>query len=291
MKRFFILLFLGLIGAIIVACTHEDRLRYRVTYTFDTPSGPRSGNHVLETWRALGGGVVGSKSYGLRGEAAVIDFNVVSEKSADETALNQAISTKPSTVFAILTMGDNGQDVDGLMSLPSLVYRPEHQRDCAAAGNEIGCDIYDVGSLSDPKRTLKPEETPTLIAFTDINNPITVRVIHSLNIDRIAETFGPGFAYRGAVIEIVSSGVWPLNSIRLPFENPVTGTPLTRVVEKALPLLDSYREKLRSQRTTPSNSYTPQFHHFLRSKLWQFLTIYSALFSQWTLTIAVMIQG
>jgi hypothetical protein len=222
MKRFFTLLFLGLIGAIVVACTHEDRLRYRVTYTYDTPSGPRSGSHVLETWRAFtGGGVVGGPyGYGLRGEAAVIEL--ADDKPATSEAGDQ-------TVFALLTMGDNGQGVDGPIWLADSVYKAEFTAICAPRVRSH-CSALDYASTSFPPRELEREFTPTLITFTDTNNPIMARVVIGPRIDRVAETFGPGFAYRGAIIEIVSSGIWPLNSIRLPFANPVTGTPLTAAV-------------------------------------------------------------
>jgi hypothetical protein len=38
----------------LTACENRERsVRFRITYTFDTPSGERSGAHVLEAYNGL----------------------------------------------------------------------------------------------------------------------------------------------------------------------------------------------------------------------------------------------
>ncbi|MEQ1648013.1 MAG: hypothetical protein ABL901_16940 [Hyphomicrobiaceae bacterium] len=57
-----------------------------------------------------------------------------------------------------------------------------------------------------------------------------------LKIDVIAKTFGGGYAFKRALVEIVPSGIWPLSALDLPFNLlGLTGTPVTRGIEKRLP--------------------------------------------------------
>jgi hypothetical protein len=88
------------------------------------------------------------------------------------------------------------------------------------------------------KAELKPPLIPTLVTFIDINEPASARVVYATGtrnlapipgtgafktepavlVDRIAETFGPGYAFHSASIEMVPAS-----------------TPVTRGIEGRLP--------------------------------------------------------
>ncbi len=63
-----------------------------------------------------------------------------------------------------------------------------------------------------------------------------------LKIDDIAKTFGDGYAFKRAWVEMVPAGIWPLSALGLPFNFlGLTGTPVTRGIEKRLPWFDDRR--------------------------------------------------
>jgi hypothetical protein len=259
MKRAISFLLIVGFGALVFACTHEDRLRYRVTYAFDTSQGEKSGSHVIEIWRAMGSGAAigGGTIFRFRGEAAAIEV------------------APGKMVFAILALGPKGDFVDGPLYLPGEVYAKEVEAQCkqrrAAAQGYVACMILDADTSAFPPKELTLEQTPVLVAFTDINDPASARLVRAqtfdgpdLMIDAIAELFGPGIRFKRAVLEIVPAGIWPFSRTGLSFPQFLTGVPVTREIEERLPLLVSHREKLWWQRTAPSDPYIPQFHNFIR---------------------------
>jgi hypothetical protein len=67
---------------------------------------------------------------------------------------------------------------------------------------------------------------PVLAAFTDANDPATMRVVKP---DDLEATYGKGFRLRGITVEAVPNGFWPLD-----FGGPL-GEPVTRGIEAKLP--------------------------------------------------------
>jgi hypothetical protein len=106
---------------------------------------------------------------------------------------------------------------------------------------------------------LKPPLIPTIVSFTDINNPASATVIYATGprvicdtpdpdprnasgcmqfkevgtqtVDIFAETLGPGYALASVTLEMVPSGKWPQ------FLYGDTGTPVTRGIEAKMPAL------------------------------------------------------
>jgi hypothetical protein len=125
---------------------------------------------------------------GVRGEAAVIDLG------------------DNKTVFAILAMGPTGQGPGGPTWIADEIYKSEINAKCKK------CTIFQVESDDFPSRTMDPSQLFTMVTFTDINDPASAIVVHAKGsnnpaiaaIDTVAQTFGAGFAFKGAVIEMAS---------------------------------------------------------------------------------------
>jgi hypothetical protein len=202
------LLILGVVATTLYACS-ETKRRYRVTYAFETPRGEVKGSHVLETWRALGGGVVGRYSFGMRGEAAAIEL------------------APGKLVFAILASGPRGDDVDAPRYIASATYAEEVAKACG--GPARGCSIYDVNTAGFPPKPVPPERQFTLVTFTDLNDPASAKVLKpddgSIFTSDFVRAFGPGFRLASVTLEMVPVGVWPFNLVGL------SGTPVTRGIE------------------------------------------------------------
>jgi hypothetical protein len=243
MNRFekFVMLMLGLVLAGMTACS-ETRSSHRITYVVETPEGERQGSHVIETWRAPGGGTTGRFSSGFRGQAAFIDLG------------------QDKNLVALLTHGLTGQDVDRHRGLANEVYRDELARLCAGRDTSSGCEVLDFSRFRFPPRVLPLHLIPTLVTFRDLNNPASAQVMRPQGLG----AFGPGFALKEVRLEMVSAGIWPFNLLPIPFPQALFGTPITKGIEKRLPMLVTHRDKLRNQRTAPSDPYTAQFHQYVR---------------------------
>jgi hypothetical protein len=113
-------------------------------------------------------------------------------------------------VFAILATGAQGQGVDTPNWIADVVYQPEVKHLCKDIREPIGgCHIFDVPSDSFAAQKLASSRVFTMVTFKDINDPATAIVVHASGngptyIDALAQTFGEGYAFKSAVIEIVS---------------------------------------------------------------------------------------
>jgi hypothetical protein len=76
------------------------------------------------------------------------------------------------------------------------------------------------------KGDLPPDYIPTLVTFTDLNDPKTARVVQP---EKFEQEFGPGVRFKRAWLETVSRGIWPLNLL------DITGEPITWEIEQKLP--------------------------------------------------------
>jgi hypothetical protein len=193
----------------------EVLYRYRWTVEINTPTGVKSGSSVIET-RLLENpgwlpdvGVAGTRVFG---EAVFVDLG------------------SGKNVIAILAKGSTGQaDVDFCELVPSAL----GIRGCGGVA-AMRPALAKAGSKIWP---VPREATPTIVTFTDLNDPLTAKVVFASQygslsaIDAFAEILGQGYGLNNSTVEIVPSGLWPLNQIPLPFANPVTGTPVTKRIE------------------------------------------------------------
>jgi hypothetical protein len=213
---------MALVGWVGVAWLHAewtqvDR-RFRLAIEIDTPEGPRAGSSVIRVtrrdhgWMPLVG--ISTTPYEHRVEGEAVFVALPAGKS----------------VIALLAHGPTGQDSDRMISLWSEAYLGWNGR-----WDE---DLWSGGRKLEGVAELQIPQIPTLISFTDINDPASAKVVYAggmrrleprpgeswtrtepaVLIDEIAASFGPDYAFRRATIEMVPKG-----------------TPATRGIEKRLP--------------------------------------------------------
>jgi hypothetical protein len=215
-----VLVALYLVWSQLVQPSHEHR--FRIILDVDTPEGPRRGSSVwsvtctepLRALRDMSGGCQ------LRGEAVFLDL------------------PNGRSIVALMATGPKAQGVD-LYDIASLAFGFKHGVAngywYAQAPKWTGARPLPVGAI------------PTLVTFTDLNNPASAKVVYATGYDgkMTAESyagsgivlindfrnaFGPGYAFKGATLEMVPVGWWPFNLIG------ITGTPVTRGIEGKIPV-------------------------------------------------------
>lgn len=182
--------------------------KYRLTVEVVTPQGVVAASNVMAAHRGklsigtIGGGV------GMKGDALFLDLG------------------GGRNLIATLTHRPDGSYVDGMIYLAMNAY--------AAAGRKV--PFKEVKQLTG-KVPVSGELIPTLVTFTDLNDPATARV---LDAGQIETTFGQGYRMQGVWLETVPVGLWPFD-----FGGPL-GAPVTRGIQKKLPLLTTHQAQLRS---------------------------------------------
>jgi hypothetical protein len=211
--------------------------RFRLTVEVETSEGLKSGSSVIETTiQDVKVGFPGMVhlDYGVHGEAVFVDLG------------------QDHHVIALLAFGPTGQEQYRLNGLV---------RAALARGRQS--DWWEEASLRG-SGDLPPDYVPTLVTFTDLNDPKTAQVLYATEIyetregtnaprrnvrvaiDRFAETFGPGVRFKRAWIETVSKGIWPLSLVG------ITGEPVTRGIEQKLPWLRSHTGYLAGRQHDPT---------------------------------------
>ncbi len=154
--------------------------RYRMTLNVETPDGVRSGSSVIEikiqTQPKVGD--VGAYYHRVRGEAVFVDLG--SEKQ----------------VIALLASGPNGANVD----YPQYVV-PSHFG--GGYSHEILRGYANLAG-SWPLSLNEPNRLPTLVTFTDLNDPMSARVVPP---DQFESVFGTGIRLRDVSIEMTKDDV------------------------------------------------------------------------------------
>ena len=212
MKRILMaLVVMAPVGLWLMYAFNTEVIRYRLAIDIQTPSGLRSGSGVIEV-RYVNEPVPGfgmrQQAY-VRGEAVAVDLD------------------GGKTLFALLASGPRGDGVDW----PRYVRRhtvPLHPKPGPGLAGE-----------------LKAPDRPTIVAFGDINDPATARVVFADaargdGIDNLAAALGPGHALGAVTVTYVDpgrwiTGVWPFSLIAAPWPRWLFGTPITRGIEKRLP--------------------------------------------------------
>jgi hypothetical protein len=169
--------------------------RYRLTIEVQTPDGIKTASSVIQasatsTTPILGTGL----STTFKGDATFLDLG------------------RGKNVVAVLARGDEA----GQMAAPVILAMEAFGvRNCTTYDM---CDWQAMQSMTGT-RNLPDNLLPTLVTFSDPNNPRTAEVIKPNEFETV---FGPGYRFIGARIEM-------------------TRDPVTRNIEKILPWLKGFK--------------------------------------------------
>jgi hypothetical protein len=230
--------------------TADDLLfRYRLTVTFATPEGPKSGSGVLESrWTD------NTKTSWFPYEARLMNVRNLGE--AIFVDLGQG-----KNAIAILaygpTAGEGGTPLAAVTAMAAQGMIPGMR---AAINRGWGKE------LPTPRTA-----TPTIITFANLTDPQSAKVIfatqrespspsgtvppdpfwgkRSIAHDAIAKTFGPGYALTSVDVELVPSGIWPFNILGWPLPQMLAGVPISHGIEARLPWLQAMIERERNSLT------------------------------------------
>lgn len=155
---------------------------YRLILEFDTPSGPQSGSSVLtirtrnSTW-----GLAETRGVrtSLKGEAVFVDLR------------------EGKSVVALLAGGDGGLRQEAMFRLPIFAFHLEK----ATWENQAAALS---GPLTGKRAELPSHLLPTIVTFSDLNDPRSIEVIDPYALE---QTFGPGYRFKGAWIEMTTDRV------------------------------------------------------------------------------------
>jgi len=200
-----------------------DEGRFRLTIEIDTPEGVKRASNVYRYTEQA----VSSIDYvrHIEGDAVFVDLG------------------RDKHIVALMAHGERAQFVDEFAYAWQRAFTtPEKDASIADLARPTG---------SQGTRELSQFQIPTLVTFGDIRDPKTARVVYAwgrkiemspsgavphdrgpeLKVDDIAAVFGSGYAFKRATVEVVRTGIWPLTLVGL----GLTGTPVTRGIEKRLP--------------------------------------------------------
>jgi hypothetical protein len=207
----------GLAGVVVAyfAFYPTTSYRFRITLNIDTPQGLKSGSSVMEvrTWRYPAWMTLGNNTGEsiLKGEAVFVD-------------LGPGEDGKPRNIVALMALGPLGKGHEFYL-LPGIVFEPLWQQ--KQSSPEFRAPSSELPKLPvGTKAELRGDLIPTLVTFSNVNDPKTVRAVPP---DNFGEILGKGISFRDAQIEIVASGAWPFSLVGL------GGEPLTRGIEQKLP--------------------------------------------------------
>ncbi len=217
---------------------------YRLTIEVATPEGPRSASvvrHVfapctglLHKLLPIGAGA-GSR---VDGEAAFVDLG------------------GGRNVIALMAGGPQGDNVDQPLGLAYY------------AMQDAGLINTDRRAMTPPLRlcdftlkagtaVLSPRLLPTIVTFSDLNDPASARVLQPTEAG-FTSVLGPGYRLARLAVEMVPVGIWPLDIVGL------WGEPVTRGIERRVPFLVSQREPLRRVSRDMPPRFQTEFSQFLR---------------------------
>jgi hypothetical protein len=222
---------------------------YRLTLELDTRGGPASASGIYRVRQTPGPDSMsiinaGGSAPKVTGEAIFLDLGA------------------GRNVVLLMTHGPTGANVDQIMEMPLWAFGVPAM---PAARTE---PVHKLVSMLAPgtKAELAIGQIPTLITFADIADPASAKVLFAGGretirrvspdgrsesfhtgepkalVDAFAETFGPGFAFRRATIEMVPKD-----------------TPVTRGIEKRLLWINN----LSAYRTDPSNPFSNKLPSYI----------------------------
>jgi hypothetical protein len=189
--------------ALLAALVIGDQIRlnrpghkYRLAVEVETPDGVKSASGVMSVHPDRGYSRSGSTL--TKGDAVVVDLGGGHK------------------LLALLAhIDDKGLELDGMNYVALRAFN--------AAGNKVSFNQMNrIGGAAPVTGAL----IPVLAAFTDIDDPATMRVVKP---DDLEAAFGNGFRLRSVIAEAVPNGYWPLD-----LGGPL-GEPVTRGIEARLP--------------------------------------------------------
>jgi hypothetical protein len=209
---------LSIIAAIlfaVFAVTHfsypSGTWRYRMTLSVETPEGIKTGSSVYQIGVSTGmkfGDSSGAQMH-ARGEALMVDLGA------------------RGILFVLLTKGADA-DYSGYLVFKAFPYPGSKQGPLSGVATPEGLKYY-VNLRG--KVELTPSQLPSLVHFHEINDPKTVEIVDP---NDLAKSFGAGVRLTSASIEMVNTGIWPLNQIG------ISGISVTRGIEKKLGWVGDY---------------------------------------------------
>ncbi len=151
--------------------------RFRLTIEVQTPDGLRSGSSVIETsaWESGNWGPIEARGIrrDFKGRAIFVDLG------------------HGQNLIALLGFGPRG-DQDRLFKLASATL---------AHGGKFG---WKEEFKLKGRGVLPSEDIPTLVTFTNLNDPTSAVLVDPSN---MAKNFGPGYAFRQALLETTNESV------------------------------------------------------------------------------------
>ena len=207
--------------------------RYRITVEVEVDGAIKTGSSVIEVthwWDPTPGKSFGHYSTAAKGEAVFVDLG------------------QGRNVITLLASGPNGNDVDYPLKLVLTLYGLTFQVN----------DFAKLVGLRD-HRDIPAQQLPTFVTFADLNDPKTARVVGPAEFEQV---FGAGAHFKRAFVDMVSTGTWPFNALGWP--SSLAGEPVTRGIEKKMPMLVTHRESMWRAYSEPMK-FTPQYHLFTRS--------------------------
>lgn len=189
---------LGLLAALVIG----DQIRinrpghkYRLAVEVETPDGVKSASGVLSVHPDRGYSRGGSTV--TKGDAVWVDLG------------------GGKNLLALLAhIDDKGLDLEGMNFVALRAFNAAGRKTTFNAMNQMTGTAPVTGAL-----------IPVMVAFGDINDPATMRVVSP---DDLAATYGKGFALRAVAIEAVPNGFWPLDF------GGALGEPVTRGIKAKL---------------------------------------------------------
>jgi hypothetical protein len=193
-----------------------DEVRYRIGVEFDTPDGVKSASSVIKVTRQHPPSYSPMPRWGwkIEGEAVFVDLGL----------------GKHAIMLLVHGKGDDGGD--SFLTLWGRAYGLNNGESFDAWNGKHSERIKGITELAS-------ELVPTIVTFTDITNPASAKIVRGEKvdiispqvggqqhvvrtpIDEMAATFGPGYAFRRATVEIVAND-----------------TPITRGIEGRLPWIN-----------------------------------------------------
>jgi hypothetical protein len=189
--------------ALLAALVIGDQIRlnrpghkYRLTLEVETPGGVKSAAGVLAVHPDRG--YTRSGTTVTKGDAVWVD-----------------LGGGNNLVALLAHLDDNSLELDGINYVALRAFNAAGRKTSFNEMSRIGGTAPVTGAL-----------IPVLAAFTDINDPATMRAVKP---DDLEATYGKGFRLRGITVEAVPNGFWPLDF------GGALGEPVTRGIEAKLP--------------------------------------------------------
>jgi hypothetical protein len=190
---------IGLLAALVIG----DQIRinrpghkYRLAVEVETPDGVKSAAGVYSVHPDRGYSRHGSTL--TKGDAVWVD-----------------LGGGKNLALLLAQLEDKGLELDGMNFVALRAFNAAGRKTTFNAMNQMTGTAPVTGAL-----------VPVLAAFSDINDPATMRVVKP---DDFEATYGKGFGLRGVTVEAVPNGFWPLDF------GGVLGAPVTRGIEAKLP--------------------------------------------------------